>query len=529
MKPASFARVYAAQPLGITGSIVSVEVDIVRNSLNAFTIIGVPDKAVEESRDRVGTALRNSSLPSPKHANQKTVVSLLPAELRKEGAYYDVAIAIGTLLAGGYIHAEIETSLFLGELSLNGQVQSVRGVLPLVLEARNRGFTTAYVPAANAHEASIVDGITVYAIERLIDLVAHMDHDGYIKLMQDEKIKPDIHELTPVMYNPSTHISTSVYPDMNTIRGQELAKRACEIAAAGGHSIALYGPPGTGKTMLSRAFTGLLPDLTIDESIEVTGIHSVAGTLGNTLLVQPPFRSPHHTSSYVALVGGGSQPRPGEITLAHRGVLFLDEFPEFDLRVLESLRQPLEDKTITVSRARGTIEFPANFTLVAAMNPCPCGFAGSRLKKCSCSEMQLKKYRKKLSGPLVDRIDLWVPVEHVSYEELHTTDKSGESTDSIRNRVLHARNISHRRSVELHIKYPNNMLKAQDMNSIGLSESGKKILMMSAEKMHLSPRSYHRVMRVARTIADLESSISIEDRHILDALQFRPRAPLVDN
>jgi len=529
MKTPSFARMFAAQPLGITGSIVRVEVDIVRNSLNQFNIIGVPDKAVEESRDRVGTALRNTGLPSPKHANQKTVVSLLPAELRKEGSYYDVAIAVGSLIAGGYINAVVDKALFLGELSLNGDVQPVKGVLPLVLEARNQGFQVAYVPSANANEASVVDGIVVYGVSHLRDVAAHLDFDGFTKLMMEEKINPEVTTLIPVEYDTTMNAVGRTYPDMNTIRGQESAKRACEIAAAGGHSIALYGPPGTGKTMLARAFTGLLPDLSLDESIEVTGIHSVAGTLGGSLIAQAPFRSPHHTSSYVALVGGGSVPKPGEVTLAHRGVLFLDEFPEFDSRVLESLRQPLEDKLVTVSRARGTIEFPANFILVAALNPCPCGFAGSRARKCTCNEMSLKKYRKKLSGPLVDRIDLWVPVEHISYESLHSDETSGESTIIIRSRVEKGRESSRIRATEQNLRYPNSLLKAQDMNKIGLSENGQKILMLSAEKLHLSPRAYHRVMRVARTIADLDSSSSIEDKHILDALQFRPKAPLVDN
>jgi magnesium chelatase family protein len=528
MKPVSFARVFAAQPFGITGNMVRVEVDIVPGTLNSFNIIGVPDKAVEESRDRVGTALRNCGFPSPKHANQKTVVSLLPAELRKEGSYYDVAIAIGCLLAGNSIQAEVEKSVFLGELSLNGDIQSIRGVLPLVLEARNQGFTTVYVPAPNAQEASIIQGVVVYGVEHLRDLVSHLDRERYETMMVEEKLSPEVNTLVPVEYNPDIGDSGRVYPDINTIKGQELAKRACEIAAAGCHSIALYGPPGTGKTMLARAFTGLLPDLSIDDSIEVTGIHSVAGVLASPLVRQAPFRSPHHTSSYVALVGGGSIPKPGEVTLAHRGVLFLDEFPEFDGRVLESLRQPLEDKQVTVSRARGTLEFPANFILVAAMNPCPCGFAGSKVRKCSCAEIQLRKYRKKLSGPLVDRIDLWVPVEHISYEDLHSDEKSGESTNTIKARVQEARERSHIRSVEQHTGYPNNMLKPADMNIVGLSEGAQKILMMSAEKLHLSPRAYHRVIRVARTIADLDSSTTIEDRHILDALTFRPRSPLVD-
>lgn len=527
-KPPSFARVSAAQPFGITGNIVRVEVDIVPGTLNSFNIIGVPDKAVEESRDRVGTALRNCGFPSPKHANQKTVVSLLPAELRKEGSYYDVAIAIGCLLAGHSIQATVEKSVFLGELSLNGDIQPIRGVLPLVLEARNQGFNVAYVPAHNANESSIVDGITVFGVEHLRDLVSHLDQERYAAMMAEEKMSPEVNALTPIEYTPHISVTHKIYPNINTIKGQEMAKRACEIAAAGCHSIALYGPPGTGKTMLARAFTGLLPNLSIDESIEVTGIHSVAGTLEQSLVTQPPFRSPHHTSSYVALVGGGSIPKPGEVTLSHRGVLFLDEFPEFDTRVLESLRQPLEDKRVTVSRARGTVEFPANFILVAAMNPCPCGFAGSKVKKCSCTEMQLRKYRKKLSGPLVDRIDLWVPVEHISYEDLHSMETSGESSDTIRDRVQYARTRSHERAVSVGLGYPNNLLSAKDMNNIGLSEAGQKILMMSAEKLHLSPRAYHRVMRVARTIADLDSSTTIEDRHILDALSYRPRSPLVD-
>ncbi len=526
MKQPSFARIQSAQPFGIRGTLVSVEVDVVQNSLYNFSIIGVPDKAVEESRDRVGTALRNSGLPSPKHGNQKTVVSLVPAELRKEGSYYDLAIAIGFLLACKHISADVSGSLVLGELSLNGDIQPLKGVLPLVVSAKEAGIYTIYVPEKNAQEASVVSGVTIYPIKHLRDLVAHLDLVGYNNLI--EKGQPEPKTLAPTTGGVLYKKTKSHYPDLVTIKGQESAKRAITIAAAGGHSIALYGPPGTGKTMLARAFTGLLPNLTIDESINITSIHSISGTLTEPVITEPPFRSPHHTASYVALVGGGAIPKPGEVTLAHHGVLFLDEFPEFDSKVLEALRQPLEDKIVTVSRARGTLQFPAQFILVAALNPCPCGFAGSRVKKCVCTEIQLKKYRKKLSGPLIDRIDLWVPVEHIEYSDLHDTTNSGTSSEIVREKVQKVREYSKKRSQEKSITYPNSLIQPGQIDKIGLEEQAQKIMISSAEKLRLSPRGYHRVLRIARTIADLADSEQILDIHILEALQYRPKAPIID-
>ncbi|MFA6000485.1 MAG: YifB family Mg chelatase-like AAA ATPase, partial [Candidatus Paceibacterota bacterium] len=368
----SFAKVYSAQVNLLKGVIVTIEVDLSRG-LHSFSVVGLPDKAVDESKDRVSGAIKNSGFKSPKAQNQKIIVSLSPADLKKEGPFFDLAIAIGYLKATGDVKFDSEKKIFLGELGLDGTLRSIRGALPLVQEAKRKGFTEIFLPKENATEAALVEGIKIFGAKNLAEVIEHIDESR--KKLDKKARKITLQPKTRITYTKENKIS-----DFSDIRGQEGAKRGLEIAAAGGHNIAMYGPPGTGKTMLARAFAGLLPDLTLEEVLEITGIHSVAGAVQDELVCTPPFRSPHHTSSYVSIIGGGTYPKPGEVTLAHKGVLFLDEFPEFEKRVLESLRQPLEDNVVSISRAKGTALFPSNFILVAAMNPCPCGNLGSKQK-----------------------------------------------------------------------------------------------------------------------------------------------------
>jgi magnesium chelatase family protein len=501
----SFSRIYSAQPHVTGGSIITVEVDIGRG-LNAFNIVGLPDKAVEEARDRVGSALKNSGYSSPKQENKKTIVSLAPAEVKKEGSFFDLPIALGYLLSSNEIDFDPAGKLFVGELALNGELQPLRGVLPLVQIAKENNFAEIFVPMQNASEAALVEGITIYPVKKLRDVIEH--------------ISPK-HPFT-IIAQPITTIQNSeqTFPiDFIDIKGQEHAKRGLEIAASGGHNVGMYGPPGTGKTMLARAFAGILPTLSREEMLEITGIHSIAGTLRETVITQSPFRSPHHTSSHVAIIGGGAIPKPGEVTLAHRGVLFMDEFPEFEKRVVESLRQPLEDKTVHVARARGSAQFPANFILVAAMNPCPCGYFGSRKKTCTCTPSNIVRYKRKVSGPIMDRIDIWLEVEHIDYEKLASTEiEKSDRSHIIADRVNKARGTQYTRQQK-----KNAELSAKDIINIIVEDDARTILNTSAEKLSLSPRSYHRTIKLARTIADLDDAETIGVQHILEALQYRPK------
>ena len=505
-----FAKVYAAQPEYLRGRIVSVEVDISRG-LHAFSIVGMASKSVDEARDRVGSAIKNSGFTSPKSKNEKLVVSLAPAELKKEGAYYDLAIALGYLLAADEISFDPERRLFIGELSLDGKVQKLHGILPIVQAARAAGFSEIFVPYENREEAGLVSDIVVYPAKTLNEVISHLN----IHLENPQKITSQ--PTTELIREESTSIT-----DFSDVKGQAIAKRGLEIAAAGGHNVCMFGPPGTGKTMLARAFTSILPSLHSEHMLEVTAIHSVAGNLNSLdVMSEPPLRTPHHTSSYVAIVGGGSNPRPGEITLAHRGVLFLDEFPEFDKKVLESLRQPLEDKIVSISRARATVQFPADFILVAAMNPCPCGFYGSEHGRCICAAHDIARYKKKISGPIIDRIDIWLPVEYIDYEHLTNNNNiSGESSNNIKARVHLARQIQYERTGKMEL---NSSLSSRDIQGENLSSEVVNLLQQSAERMQLSPRAYHRVIKLARTIADLEQSERIQSDHILEALQYRPQ------
>ena len=519
----SFSRIYSAQTHLLKGKIVTVEVDITKNTLHSFTLVGLPDKAVDESKDRMSSALKNSGYKSPKKKQQKIVISLSPADLKKEGPYFDLAIALAYLLSAEEINFDGEGRIFLGELSLNGELRPIKGALPLTEVAKKLGFKEIFLPIENAEESALVDGITIYGVKNLKEVIDHIyipkkDRKG--NLIEKERPK-----ISPFPKTEIIHKEKVNNIDFSDIKGQEGAKRGLEIAASGGHNIAMSGPPGTGKTMLARVFSHILPDLDKDDCLEITGIHSIVGLLEDAIITDPPFRAPHHTASYVSMIGGGANPKPGEVTLAHRGVLFLDEFPEFEKRVLESLRQPLEDNIVSISRARGSAIFPSNFILVAAMNPCPCGNKGNKQKACICKQGDLDRYKRKLSGPIMDRIDIWVNVQNVDYEKLSSVVQEGEKTNTIKQRVKNARDIQLKRYKSSPRKISTNSeMNVKELNIYApLDEETKKLLNQSAERLQLSARAYHRTIKLARTIADLEGSEEIKQSHILEALQYRPR------
>lgn len=491
-----FSRVYSAQTNALQGHIITIEVDISKSFLHAFSIVGLPDKAVEEARDRVSSAIKNSGFENPKSSQYKIVVSLSPASIKKEGSNYDLAIALGYLLSTEEIQFDPEGKIFLGELGLNGDLRPIHGVLPLVEMARHDGIQEVFVPYENREEAALISDITIYPVKNLKEVIEHLTKEKQVEAQ----------EKTVWIYNPPQGVT-----DFADIVGQHQVKRGLLIAASGGHNIAMYGPPGTGKTMLAKAFTGILPPLSEQEALEVTSIHSVAGILNNNIITHPPFRSPHNTSSYVSVIGGGTFPKPGEVTLAHKGVLFLDEFPEFDRRVLESLRQPLEDRKVNISRAKGSVTFPTHFILVAAMNPPPHNATAS----------DIVRYERKISGPIMDRIDMWVYVDHIPYEDLSKKDLNQEKTESLRHKVLQAREVQHKRFTKEKL---NSEMSAKEVSEyIQLEKDVENLLNETASRLSLSPRSYHRVMKLARTIADLEGSEIIERNHILEALQYRPK------
>jgi magnesium chelatase family protein len=503
------AKIQTCAVVGLEGAIVEVEVDI-SPGLPAFNIVGLPDAAVQEARERVRAAIRNSGCDFPL---RRITVNLAPADLKKAGPAYDLPIAVGILLSSGQLAFEPSGALFLGELSLDGNLRHTSGILPMVALARERGVSTVFVPAADAREASLVDGLDIRPVSSLGQLVAHLRGEEEIPRYLPEEVPGE----EPLWAGP----------DISFVKGQEHAKRALEVAAAGGHNLIMCGPPGSGKTLLARILPSILPAMPLDEALEVTKIYSVAGLLPpeRPLVTQRPFRSPHYTVSHAGLVGGGRWPRPGEITLAHRGVLFLDELPEFNHTALESLRQPLEDKVVTISRAQGSVSFPANFILVAAMNPCPCGYYGDPKKECSCTPGMVVKYQKRISGPLLDRIDMFVEVPRVEYEKLVDTSPS-ETSQRVRERVEAARELQRRRFRGTPFTCNAEMGPAEVWEFCQLEESAKGLLQAAMQQLGLTARAFHRIIKLSRTIADLAGAETITIAHTAEALQYRPRGLL---
>ncbi|MFT5194949.1 MAG: magnesium chelatase family protein [Cellvibrionaceae bacterium] len=505
------AKVLSCATVGLQAEIIHVEVDLAKGMPGA-TIVGLPDAVVRESRDRVQAAIKNSGLSYP--GAKRLTVNLAPADVRKEGPAYDLPIAVGILAASRQIwQGQIEESFFIGELSLDGSLRPVKGVLLMAALARDHGLKRLFVPTMNAQEAALVPDVEVIPVASLAQLAGHLTGMAPI-----EKATSAIDEM---MMGESKYSA-----DFGDIMGQEHVKRGMEVAAAGGHNVLLTGPPGTGKTLISKSLPGIMPRMSVNEALEVTKVYSVAGELpaDRPLVLERPFRSPHHTVSYAGLVGGGAWPRPGEVSLAHRGVLFLDELPEFGTKLIEVLRQPLEGipREISISRATGTITFPASFMLVAAQNPCPCGYYGDPKHACSCSNSMITRYRKRISGPLMDRIDIHIDVPRIEFEKLHNSSRA-EPSAMIRERVEGARQLQEERLKESQLQCNADMGPKEVREQCKLDDPGTRLMQSAMAQMNLSARSFHRILKLSRTIADLAQDDQISTQHLAEALQYRPK------
>ena len=504
------AKVISCAIVGLDGVIVEVEVDI-SPGLPSFTIVGLPDAAVQEARERVRAAIRNSNFTFP---TKRIVVNLAPANLKKAGPAYDLPIAVGILLGSEQVFADVTQTILLGELSLDGSLRHTTGILPMVAASHEKGFSTTIVPDADAREASLVEGVKIIPFTSLSQLVGYLR--GEIPAPEHESEKVD--EYPP----PDTSMTDLAY-----VKGQEHVKRALEIAAAGGHNVIMIGPPGSGKTLLARSLPSILPPMTNEEALEVTKIYSVSCLLPSDtpLMTHRPFRSPHYTTSNVGLVGGGHWPKSGEISLSHRGVLFLDELPEFGHSLLEVLRQPMEDKMVTISRAQGSVTFPSNFMLVGAMNPCPCGYYGDPFKECTCSSSVVSRYQKRISGPFIDRVDIFVEVPRIDYEKL-ADNRLGEKSTKVQARVKDTRLRQHERFKGTRLTCNAEMTPAEVREFCQVEESAQSLLKAAMKQLYLSARAFHRVLKLARTIADQENSDIIKAPHIAESIQYRPRSLL---